>query len=194
MMLFPGQVTTVHRASACAKDEDVGQCIELYHEAAPQSMNKSNGKNDNDQARANFKATLTERKFSVKTKDAKTRSVYTETFINMACPFMCMNESQDKIEPAVLDRFLRVTSGFENNGKHARSASKLTAQSNTDAAKERMKAFHDCVKVTMAIFNFLDADSTFNQSKSDNALMAWVLTKWEDAVPTMAGSTSASPR
>ena len=72
-MLFKGQVRTVHRASACAKDEDVGQCVEIYHEAAPQAMNKSSGKNDNDQARANFKATLTERKFAVKTKDAKTR-------------------------------------------------------------------------------------------------------------------------
>ena len=122
------------------------------------------------------------------------RSVYTETFINMACPFMCMNESQDKIEPAVLDRFLRVTSGFENSGKHARSASKLTAQSNTEDAKKTMKAFHDCVKVTMAVFNFLDADATFNQTTCDNSLMAWVLTKWEDAVPNMAGSASASPR
>ena len=70
-------------------------------------------------ARANFKASLTERKFAVKTKDAKTwevpapalpcasynavpnfrvtRSVYTETFINMAVAFMCMNESEDKV-------------------------------------------------------------------------------------------------
>ena len=71
-MLHKGQVRTVHRASACSKDEgmllaqhhlflarpyltflrtatDVGQCIEVYHEAAPQAMNKSNGKNDNDQ-------------------------------------------------------------------------------------------------------------------------------------------------
>tara|TARA_B100000035_G_scaffold315440_1_gene336225 strand:- start:1962 stop:2696 length:735 start_codon:yes stop_codon:yes gene_type:complete len=181
-MMHKGQVMTVHRASACSKDEDVGQCIEIYHEAAPQAMNKSNGKNDNDQARANFKASLTERRFAIKTKDAKTRSVYTETFINMAVPFMCMNESEDKIEPAVLDRFLRLVSGFENGGKYARPASKVATEANTDEAKKRMNAYHDCVKVNAAIFNFLNADATFNQESMDNPLLSWVLTKWEDAM------------
>ena len=193
-MLFKGQVRTVHRASACAKDEDVGQCVEIYHEAAPQAMNKSSGKNDNDQARANFKATLTERKFAVKTKDAKTRSVYTETFINMAVPFMCMNESEDKIEPAVLDRFLRLVSGFENGGKYARPASKVSTAAATVAAQKRMETYHDCVRVSSAMFNFLNADETFNQERCDNPLLSWVLTKWEDAMPSIAGVAGASPR
>lgn len=215
-MLFPGQVRTVHRASACSGDEDVGSVIEVgaslhnlfflhvlticffpcqvYHEAAPQSMNKSNGKNDNDQARANFKASLTERRFQIKTKDAKTRSVFTEEYINLGVPFMCMNESQDKIEPAVLDRFLRVTSGFENSGKYARSASKLTAQAQTTQSIERADAFCECIKIRMAMFNFFNADETFNQSKQDNDLIAWILTKWEDAMPSIAGAASASPR
>tara|TARA_Y100000592_G_scaffold91764_1_gene152374 strand:- start:372 stop:710 length:339 start_codon:yes stop_codon:yes gene_type:complete len=112
----------------------------------------------------------------------------------MAIAFMCMNESEDKIEPAVLDRFLRLVSGFENGGTYARSASKLTAQSATDAAKKRMNAFHDCVRVSMAMFNFLNADATFNQESMDNPLMPWVLTKWEDAMPSVAGVAGASPR
>ena len=182
-MLFPGQVKTVHRASACSSDENVGSVIEVYHEAAPQSMNKSNGKNDNDQARANFKASLTERKFEIKTKDAKTRSVFTEEYINLGVPLMCMNESQDRIEPAVLDRFLRVTSGFENNGKYSRSASKLTVQAATRQSKETAEAYWDCVRVRMAMFNFFNADECFNQDTVDNDLIAWVLTKWEDAMP-----------
>lgn len=94
----------------------------------------------------------------------------------------------------MLDRFLRLVSGFENGGKYARSASKLTAQSATDAAKKRMDAFHDCVRVNMAVFNFLNADATFNQESMDNPLMSWVLTKWEDAMPSVAGVAGASPR
>ena len=107
---------------------------------------------------------------------------------------MCMNESQDKIEPAVLDRFLRVTSGFENSGKYARSASKLTAQGQTSPTVERAEAYGDCVKIRMAMFNFFNADDTFNQPKQDNDLIAWILTKWEDVMPSIAGAASASPR
>lgn len=193
-MLFPGQVRTVHRASACSTDEDVGQEILNHHEALPEAMNKSTSKTDNDKARANFKASLTERKFSIKTKDAKTRSVYTENFINLGVPFMCMNESEDKIEPAVLDRFLRVISGFENTGKHARAASKLTIQANSAGSKENMTCFHDCTRIRMAIFNVINADEAFNQSPLDNELFAWVLTKWQDAMPSFAGGAGASPR